>query len=83
MGEKVEKDRVNELSLRTPSGATKIVPEPSSATRRKLVIMINDALIKEHTKIVGVRENAFLTKWYGNLVMTIMLMEQDKPTNYE
>ena len=28
-------------------------------------------------------ENVFLTVWYDNLVMNIMLIEHDKPMNYK
>jgi hypothetical protein len=45
-----------------------------------MIIMLRSNAATEtrrHTRICSAHE------WYGNLVMTILLVEQDKPTNYE
>ena len=76
-GRKIDLDEIVDPELEIPSGATETVPEPSSLTDG-VGENVEEAVIPRRSG-----RTRTSPEWYGNLVCTVMLIEQDEPTNYK
>jgi hypothetical protein len=80
-GRKVELDEVVDPSLQTSSGATEGVSEPSSTVGVGVNDDDHDILIEGPTRRSTRTRNT--PEWYGNPVLTVLLVEHDEPANYK
>ena len=76
-GRKIDLDEIVDPELEIPSGATEAVPEPSFITD-EVGENVDEAIVPHRSGITRTSP-----EWYDNLFCNIMLVEQDKPTNYK
>ena len=67
-----------DIPLETQSDATEVVPEPSTSVEKG----VGDQVVEPIQPRRSTRER-FTPEWYGQLVMSVMLVEQDEPTSYK
>jgi hypothetical protein len=75
-GRKIDLDEIVDPELEIPSGATETVPEPSSTDG--VGENVEDAILPRRSGRARIAP-----EWYGNMVCTVMLIEQDEPTSYK
>jgi hypothetical protein len=80
-GRKVELDDIVDPSLKIPSSATKAVPYVSSIEEEEGVPNENQGVLAKQTERGSTRVRKS-PKWFGNLVLSIMLTDQDEPATY-
>ena len=75
-GRKVDLDEIVDPELKIPSGATEAVPETFSTDG--VGETVEESILPRRSG-----RSRIVPKWYDNMVCTVMLIEQDEPTNYK
>ena len=83
-GRKVELDEVVEPSLEvTSSAAPEDVPVAPSSPREEANDDDHETSVETATELRRSNRTRTTPEWYGNPVMSVMLLDNDEPTNYE
>jgi hypothetical protein len=83
-GRKVELDEVIEPSLELESSAApEVVPAPPVPIREEANDEDHDASNDATTKLHRSTRACATPEWYGNPVLTVMLLDNSEPVNYE
>jgi hypothetical protein len=83
-GRKGEQDEVIEPSLELESSAApEIVPVPPAPTREEANDEDHETLNDATTELCRSTRSRATPKWYGNPVLTVMLLDNNEPANYE
>jgi hypothetical protein len=83
-GRKVELDEVIEPSLELESSAApEVVPAPPAPTREEANDEDHEASDDATTELRRSTRARATPEWYGNPVLTVLLLDNNEPANYE
>jgi hypothetical protein len=83
-GRKVELDEVIEPSLELESSAAlKVVPAPPAPTREEANDEDHETSNNATTELCRSTRSRATPEWYGNPILTVMLLDNNEPANYE
>jgi hypothetical protein len=83
-GRKVELDKVIEPSLELESSAApKVVPAPPALTREEANNEDHEASNDAATELRRSTRARATPEWYGNPILTVILLDNNEPANYE
>jgi hypothetical protein len=83
-GRKVELDKVIEPSLELESSAApKVVPVPLAPTGKEANDEDHETLNDATTELHRSTRSRATPEWYGNPILTVMLLDNNEPANYE
>jgi hypothetical protein len=79
INKKIDLDEIIEPSLHEPSGTMKVISEASSNVEEENNVDYNDDGLGDANENVRAKRVSNQTKWFGDPVLTVMLMEHDEP----
>jgi hypothetical protein len=83
-GRKVELDEVIKPSLELESSATpEVVPVPSAPTREEANDENHETLNDGTIELRRSTRSRATPEWYGNPILTVLLLDNNEPVNYE
>jgi hypothetical protein len=80
-GRKVELDEIVNPSLKIPSSITEAVPSVPSIKEEEGAPDVNQGVLTKQTECRSTRPRKS-PEWFGDLVLSVMMIDQDKPATY-